>query len=631
MIDNKVLNELVESLRDVTINMIGAIFKFLEVLVETNNIKGYIEKKFNCIDFSKYFKSYEFCICFCLEELTRVLRDNHTFLGFQEDRLFISAYDNIIRRSIFPNESKLCKIANNIFGLMDMVFKAKIHKDLMKSVQNVKDYIVIPLKEYIYTNFEVKSKLKNLTKDEAFLKLARSYFHLVFLDGKKVRIAFQRIVQKGEPQRRLLGDDFLENMMKNSKKIKIESEEDLDELFNPANLDYTIGLPEKLSDHLFFDGYKFIMDYLWDELFNQTFLKFDFLNEVILSRNWREFDGFYDKIRDEIIFPLERNNEAFDPINKKNLFIKNNEIQKDFLNLLSEKILFSVKRESPSDEEKIDESFLWYKAKVINSKVSIPCANEFILILMGLYNSKEKEKDFIRIVRFIHPFGDAHNYSYAILVEGPQYSYIADYAVWYVFLDFATDHSGTGNRARQIVELYIDLLKSQVHVSECTVNRIVFKKHLRDREIKKLKEEVRKLEDIKADAKGFNFELVGAYIFSRLGYQTYWRFKNKCSDYKEIDLIAYKELRTRIVFYIVEITSTEGDLLEEVKEKIDILRKNSSQLLEFLKLEHRKTIKFKGMVISDAKTDLQVDRLVKIINYKNMKIETRNLFKIVNI
>ena len=142
---------------------------------------------------------------------------------------------------------------------------------------------------------------------------------------------------------------------------------------------------------------------------------------------------------------------------------------------------------------------------------------------------------------------------------------------------------------------------------------------------------MRTLEDIKADAKGFNFELVGAYIFSRLGYQTYWRFKNKCSDYKEIDLIAYKELRTRIVFYIVEITSTEGDLLEEVMEKIDILRKNSSQLLEFLNLEHRKTIKFKGMVISDTKTDLQVDRIIKIINYKDMRIETRDLFKIVNV
>ena len=368
----------------------------------------------------------------------------------------------------------------------------------------------------------------------------------------------------------------------------------------------------------FFEGYKLIIDYLWNELFENPFSKYEFLSKIILSKDWKEFDDYYSKIRAEIIVPLENRNKAID-ISNERIFLKQNIVFNKTLKLLKENILFSVKREDLNDNEKLDQYFLWYNVKLVNSKVSIPCANEFILIFRGLMGINE---ELIEIIRFIHP---GNNYSYAILVEGPIKRFLHNYSIWYVYLNFATDHSGTGRLAKESVDQMLHLLESEIHFSEHKIDSNALKEYIKDKEIKELSEQIIGLEKYKADAKGMILELVNAYYFSRLGYQVHWALKEKFTNYTEIDLLAFRKFRKMITIYVVETTTTEQNLYEEVKKKIEILKNNSSNLLKFLSLEENLNLKFRGVAISDIETNIQADKTVKIINPKDIINNLKNV------
>ena len=602
------------------INRIGALIKILEKLVELDKIKKFIESKNNFNEFSKYIKSYEFCICFCLNQLIEIIRNNQKFLDFKEDLLFIRAYDSRFPISKFPTDTEMCIFANNIFGLVDLIFKIKTYKKLRRAVHKVDKYILTPFKEIFYNNFEPTNQYKDLTIDDILSRLAKSYFHIVFHDVSKIRHAYSDIVNKGREFRALLNDNFLKEFKKKAKTSfkKIDSAEDLLELFNDANINRAGNMQENLGDQLFFEGYKLIIEYLWNELFKNAFSKHVFLSKIILSKDWKEFDDYYDKIRDEIIYPLENTNDAID-INFKRIFLKQNTIFNKTLKLLKENILFPVKREVLNDNEKLDKYFLWYNVKLVNSYDSIPCTNEFILIFKGLMSFN---KELIRIIRFFHP---GNSYSYAILVEGPIKRFLHNYSIWYVYLDFATDHSGTGRLAKESVDQVIHLFESKIHFSEHKIDSNALKEYIKDKEIKELSEQIIGFGKYKADAKGMILELVNAYYFSRLGYQVHWSLKEKFTNYTEIDLLAFRKFRKMITIYVVETTTTEKNLLDEVKKKIEILKNHLSNLLQFLNLEENFNIKFRGIAISDIETNIQADKTVKIINPKDIINNLKNV------
>ena len=618
------------------ISRIGALIKILEKLVELNKVKNHIENENSFNEFSKYIKSYEFCICFCLNQIIGILRDNQEFLDFKEDLLFVRAYNNSIPRSKFPTETECCIYANNIFGLINLLFKAKTYIELREAIPNVNKYVVIPFREIFHNYYEVTNEYKDLNKDDILIRLARSYFHLVFHDGDKIRIAYDDIVTKGRIYRQR--EQMIEDFLKGSKKKNHSSVEELDlekgltKIFDNANINRMKNIQEILNDQLFFEGYKLIIDYLWIELFEDPFSKYEFLKNITLCKDWAEFDNYFEKIRDKIIIPLENENEAIDSFFKR-IFFKHRRIQNETLEILKKKILFSVNRENLTENEELDKNFLWYPVKLIDSMGSISCANQFILIFTGLmYFNKE----IIRIIRFFHPQGNG--YSYAIFIEGPTYSLLHDYASWYVFLDFATDHYGTAGSVKKTLDEYIHQFDSKVHLSEYKVNLEAFKDYIKVKEIKDLSNKIRKLEDYKADAKGIIFELVNTYIFSKLGYQVHWSLKENFTNYTEIDLLAFKKFRNMIRFYVIEITTTAQNLIEDVKKKIEILKTNSSYLLKFLDLEEHLNSKFRGIVISNTKTNLRVDKMVKLINFKDIinnlkdiKIDKRRLLKILEI
>ena len=235
------------------INRLGALIIILEKLVELDKIKKYVENKNNFNEFSKYIKSYEFCICFCLDQLIEILRNNQKFLDFKEDLLFNRAYDSRFPRSKFPNDTEMCIFANNIFGLVDLIFKKKNYKKLRRAVPKVNKYILTPFKEIFYNNFKPINQYKDLNKDDILSRLAKSYFSLVFHDVSKIRHAYIDIVNKGREFRALLNDNFFKELKKNPPLvINLATDEEIRELFKDANIDRAGNMQETLGDQLFF-------------------------------------------------------------------------------------------------------------------------------------------------------------------------------------------------------------------------------------------------------------------------------------------------------------------------------------------------------------------------------------------
>jgi hypothetical protein len=596
------------------INQIGAIIKILEEIVELDKIKSYIEGKPHLNEFSKYIKSYAFSICFCLDQLTRVLSDHQDILDFEEDPLFSRAYHLIIPRNNFPTDTEVCIFASNIFGLMDSIFKAKNYEDFIDPIKNVKKYIVIPFKETFYENFELINEYKRHTIDEILLRLGRDYFHLIFHGGDKIRISYDYIVTKGRIFRNR--EKKIEEFLKESPNERSSSNKELDpkslkKSLRVTSVERMTNIKETLGDQLFFEGYKFIIEYLWNELFEEPFSKYEFLKDIKSCNNWAEFDSYFVKIRDEIIFPMEKNNEAIDCLEKE-VFHKKYTIENATLNSLKQEILFPLVRMDLDDKEKLDSIFLGYPIRLVDSKGSIACANQFILILTGLLSHFFGKK--IRIIRFYHP--QRIGYSYVIFVESPMGSLLHDYARWYVFLDFAAPRYGTAGSIKRELDKYLSQFSSQIQLSDEEINLKAFGVYIRDKEIKELYNEVRTLGIYKADAKGMISELINAYIFSKLGFQVHWALKENFTNHKEIDLLAYRKFKNRIKFFVIEITTTGEDLVEEITEKTKILKANFKDLLKFLNLDKSLNCRFRGIGISNNSTNLWLDKIVKIINFK---------------
>ncbi|KKL83592.1 hypothetical protein LCGC14_1973200 [marine sediment metagenome] len=528
-------------LNSYNISRIGAIIKILEKLVELDKIKNYIESKHSPNDFSKYIKSYEFCICFCLHQIMEVLGDNQEFLDFKEDPLFARALYSVLDRSKFPDNTKLCVFANNIFGLIESIFKKEDYEELREFLPKVVKYILNPFKEIISKNFKLAEKYKDFSNDEIVSRLAKSYFHLEFHDGQKIRNGYELIVKKGKPIRKRWEkiESFLmeQGEEDNSSVIEIDSTEDFFESFQDRNVDRIGDMQEILGEQLFFKGYKLIIDYLWGKLFTNPFSNYEFLKNIVLSKDWAEFDYYFESIRDEIILPLEKRMKAID-ISFKPIFLKQEEIQNKTLNLLKEKKQFYGEKAELTEIEKLDASFLWYPVKLIESGSSVSCADQFFLTLRGLMSLNIES---IQIIRFHHL--NRHTYSYAILVEGPKYNPLLDYASWYVFLDFATAYYGTSATVKKHIDDYIHQFDSIIHVSDRDINSEALKEYLKNKEVKYLSKIIGGLGDYKSDAKGMVLELFNAYIFSKLGYQVHWSLKGKYTDYTEIDLIIFKKFQ----------------------------------------------------------------------------------------
>ena len=100
----------------------------------------------------------------------------------------------------------------------------------------------------------------------------------------------------------------------------------------------------------------------------------------------------------------------------------------------------------------------------------------------------------------------------------------------------------------------------------------------------------------------------------------------------------FKKFKTRVIFYVIETSTLNESLIQEITQKIEILKSHIPDLLKFFNLDQNYSCIFKGFEISSNNTNIYKDKQVKILNFKSLiksledlRIKKRRLRKILEL
>ena len=426
-------------------------------------------------------------------------------------------------------------------------------------------------------NYEVVKQYRKNSKDKLLKKITLFYFFLYFNDIHKIKISFNNIFLKG-------------------KTFLVQS----------------INIRLNLNEQLFLEGYKKIVDYVWQNLLGNQYQEYKFFSKMLKSRTWEEFDSYFEVLNHNLIDLLIKEGEVIDPIGKT-LFRKKNDISNERFISLTQKELYS-KKFRLTIKEKLDELFYWYPIRIIGSDLSVNNSTGFILLLLGVI---KYGGDNIKILKIKHKYPYEYVYSFAILIEG--FSIFADYSQWYLFLEFCSDGGGIEGQAYNEVMEYIHKYRGKIDLKEYEFPPKSLDNYAADNLVKESIKEIRNLEEYKSLSKGKIFELFISYLFTNLGYNTKWALKKDFTSNKEIDLLAYKEYEDYLEFNVIEISTRDQDISSEIMTKIKILKKNKDALLDYLKLDPDKKCNFWGKLVTLKKSKIKNTKLIEVIDENKLR------------
>lgn len=221
-------------------------------------------------------------------------------------------------------------------------------------------------------------------------------------------------------------------------------------MLNPLN---TKWITKKRLKHCF-EGYKYAIQFLWNELLGTDKFNETHLVNLHLSDSWRDmkyiqkedsFGGIFNRE-----FRLEEQssfssyfywikNEVTDPLSKKHgfeVFTVDNHFRFNSYNYNKKKLFgdlldpkkIKLNSQSMSLEDKIHERLYWYPFEIINTwesqmHLGIPAFNTMLAGTVALHKPKESEFPKVIVTKFIHPHSSKdeknkkHDYSYGILVD----------------------------------------------------------------------------------------------------------------------------------------------------------------------------------------------------------------------
>lgn len=201
--------------------------------------------------------------------------------------------------------------------------------------------------------------------------------------------------------------------------------------------------------HKAFLGYKYTVQFLWYQLLGSDFGN-SVVSDIHTSTDWRSFDNYFDRIKSEVIEPLDKSTRG---VMGYDSFILVDRSPKSYLaGLLEEK-----GPESPlSVGEDLARAFLWYPIQLIDSSdYSFSGAPAVILLLMGMIQIKRRSTDIskAKVIRLVHGAVEEHrrSYSYAVLTELS--GYISDASGWLLFYDCCDDRGSTSGLFREVESL----------------------------------------------------------------------------------------------------------------------------------------------------------------------------------
>jgi hypothetical protein len=517
--------------------LICYVYPMLELFKIAGNIKEFEswmqsehEKKLD----NEIFHGYKFFLeCAFSNILSSLIGDSS--LDIKGDLLIESVGRERFPLLKIPNTSERAIFAKNVFSHYKKIQQSKDFQSFIPAYKNFNEKVVVPLDVLFKNNIRINKKTK----------LSEEKINNLFL-LERLYIQFNQIGNDGPYAH--------------------------DGTYNKS------FIPDKKLEKCF-EGYKYTVQFLWYKLLGSEQYYSSCLSKLHETTEWRgykyekeltkeeeedsiaslfrpydlykqtSFDAFFERIRDEYMYPLE-----------ERLKINILQIDKFYdtsIKHYSREIfngLFDVSlapQEQPTIEEEIDMTLLWIQAEIIEPEFnnSIP---HFITLLHGvasLLRKKEKEFEKVMICKFIHPLEkpDDYDYSYGIIVDSKAAAGYPN-SEWLIYYDCCSNTSGYANGQHQRVEKAIKkfLDKDKVIVREFTIGHREFKKYISryireqaersdnsshisesDSEDKMNRIEERKRhQNIIRDSQGILLELVSYYLVTR---------KSEYSKYKDIE------------------------------------------------------------------------------------------------
>jgi hypothetical protein len=491
-----------------------------------------------------------------------------------------------------PNTCEKIIFLKNIYFHFRPIQRAKNKEELINAIQEFRENVISP--------FEVV--FNNSIKIKRHRKLSKEQIHTLFLI-EKVYLFFNQINNNGPFA-------YSGTLMKQ----------------------YWIT-DEKLK--ICFEGYKYAVQFAWYKLLGSKKYNSSCLREIHKTESWRgyiyneevddndlashlnrtfdiykqtSFDAFFYKIREEIIYPLEKKN-AVEITQMEDFFIckKQDYSKRVFRSLLNKK---NAIEEKQTIEERLDMLLYWYPVEIIDSVMhnSIPAFITMLTGTVGLLQKKEKELNRAIVCKFIHPKdknSNQNDYSYGILIDAKaaagHYS-----SGWLLYYDCCGDYSGFSGSEHQRVESIIKRLTKQgkLELREYKIPHHEFKeyiaKYIREKSenldveaqvsegeiVNKMTEisEKKKKKSIITDSQGLLLELISYYISTKKkAYSTYKEIKwNTSVKAGQIDIVMENDTDVHIIECKLNPHTLNFDKeIDKLQKKLDQSQKHGKRTFEF--------------------------------------------------
>jgi len=194
-----------------------------------------------------------------------------------------------------------------------------------------------------------------------------------------------------------------------------------------------------------FEGYKYAVQFLWYQLLGNEF-QHSCVAKLHETKTWMQFDSYFEKIRANIITPIEKQ------IGYTFAFGKAISFQGNAKEYAGELIKTIPPEPKLSAKEILDQKLLWYNIQLIDAtEHTFNGVASFLPLLIGEIHLREKDncKEPLRIIRLDHPHDDQGRYfiSYGILIDVISSHGMADYSGWLLFYNCLSSDVNSGHQS----------------------------------------------------------------------------------------------------------------------------------------------------------------------------------------
>lgn len=429
---------------DRSIGGILGIIRCLQILSEIENFHRWLKSYNQAVD-AELFDGYKFTI----ETLIRMLHseiERNESLQLTKDDLFLRASFAGVSFYKLPNSCEKSIILRNISYNAEPIPQATEWSSLKEALAKFQREALTPLAS-LANKAVVPSKHQNIDMDDA-IKYSAMFQIYIYLND----------TSRGIPH------GYREPVFKRDGSPSFIIRKRIRERFRYG-----------------FVGYKYSVLFLWTYLLGERFNNTSLIS-LHKSRDWQDFDNFFEKIREEIILPLE------DEIKAKSGFDCLVILKEPIQNVLGDIISIGPPESRLTKKDSLDRFFLWYEIELLDgSNFDFAGVASFIPMLMGLVeigrSLRKRDKEYtVRVIRLIHgsQLADRRDYSYAVLVQVG--GIFTDSSGWILFYDCCSDAGSTSllyEEAENRIRMYER--KGLISVAEQRVDKKLFLKLMKHR------------------------------------------------------------------------------------------------------------------------------------------------------